>query len=164
MPKNSAGKNEPIPVKWCWGTFCRQVLVDAATGQDPTLVGVCQGIDVNVETPVKLDFYEIGLVIWLHAVFRAVEIVDEDRKFNISVKLTLDNQPSVVQVLEVPNKAGKEWMEINMNLPMMQPEQRLKLPEGKSLLRMSFRYSTTQLGMVELPIRVMVKVSDKKDA
>jgi len=156
VPKNIAGQDEEIPLKMLWGTFCRQVVVDAASGQEPTLVGILNGVDVNIETPKKQEKYEVPLQLWLHAVFKVEELTDDDRVFKISVKFSLENGHDVIQEINVPNKAGKEFIDLNMSLPMMQRGYRLVLPEGKSLLKMSFRYSTHRLGMVELPIKVIV--------
>jgi hypothetical protein len=158
VPKNIAGQNEAPPVEFVWGTFCREIVMGAGNNQDCSLIGLLTGLDVNVEVLKKQPEYQIPLMVWLHIRFKYRAVVKFADKFALSAKLSYGEKASVLKKLDVVQQPKQDILQMNLNLMMMNQGERLVLKEGKTVLKMSFRYKNTDLGMVELPINVIVRL------
>ena len=136
-----------------WGTFCREIWVDAGTQQTMTLVGVLPVVNLVAEVD-KEDTFDFPLSVWVHAVFDFNDSLEEGKPFKITTRFQFEEQDPVIQELPLVRGPGQDL--ISLNLQMDPSKALLKLKSGRFLARMSFRYKTTDLGMIELPFVVTV--------
>lgn len=158
MPRTASGQKEDAPLEFRWGTFCRQVVCDAINPQDVSLIGVLEGLALEVETLDERRTGEVVAMFWVHAVFRYLKDTDVDLKHALSAKISQPNRADVIKRLDFFQKPKQLFIGMNIQIPMNVKGKTLLLLEGKNMLKISFRYKSTDLGFVELPIDAAIKV------
>lgn len=171
-----SGQKIVPPLNFVWGTFCRQVLVNEVDSKlenqtkEMSLYGVLPGLDMTIDIRVPQNTapadmpkdFEVPFVVWAHAVFRMKEVSDKPEKVTISAMVSQPKRDAMVQVFEVPLRAGQEFLQVNMQIQMNGPGGGLLLSEGKTALKASFRYQSVDLGKIELPIKTKVKIVESQ--
>ena len=158
MPSLLSGEKTGVPVTLRWGTFCRDILVDAATQQTMTLVGVLPVVNLALkqqDAPTLDGVLELPLSLWVHAVFDFAVDLETNKPFHVTTRFQFDDQKPVVQELPFVRKPGQDVLSVNLQL---NPETTiLRLRTGKFMAKMSFRFKATDLGIIEVPFVITIQ-------
>jgi hypothetical protein len=161
----TAGKRQKTPVELKWGTFCREILVDAANPNDVSLVGILSSLKLTVETRELLPTYELPVRMWAFMVFKfATKKVQEERNYQVSAMIYPPNGEPVLKMLDLVQKPENEYFQLNMHFPLIGKASALRLSEGANSLKISLRYKKTDLGVLELPMNLTAELVPELEA
>jgi len=154
MPKDISGAKHSPPLTFKWGTFCRQVVVDANNPLDFSLIGVLTKPKMSFES--TSDHIEFPTSIWVHAEFDVNIKVEAETTFKLSMRLARSDREPHVTGFDVKISPGQDILAVNIQL-LLGPDDKsagLRLVDGGNFIQASFKYKSSSLGMVELPIAV----------
>jgi hypothetical protein len=149
--------SQDMPFEFCWGTFCRRILVDDSTKQ-ASLIDIITAIKygINFDNKQVPDSLPVGLgSIGIVAFFRRKKLqvaISEP----ISVKCLLPNIikeiPQFDLNLEMTSDQDSGFLVINLDNLVLFP----KFEEGLSsrVLKVIFSLNDLELACIELPIEI----------
>ncbi|MBX9876932.1 MAG: hypothetical protein K2Y22_00600 [Candidatus Obscuribacterales bacterium] len=159
MPKKLSGQKLNSPLTFVWGTFCRKILTDAGKQRETSLIGILPGLTMTIETDASSDItdFAVPFAVWAHAVFKLTDKIETTKKIKLWAMITPPKQEPIKQELDLELKPGHEFSQVNLQLLMTELRKGMLVSEGQNRLKVSFRYETTDLGTIELPIKALIK-------
>jgi hypothetical protein len=161
MARKQSGGPEPLPFELKWSTFCREILQAPGKENDASLIGLLNALNLSFETPEPMDSVDIPMVIWLHSHFRFAKISEFERKYAVSILITVPNREPVKKEIDFVQKPNQEFLAFNFQLVMNGKDTMPRFNRGRNLIKVSYRYKTTDLGKAELPVIVVIQTADE---
>jgi len=153
-----------LQIKFCWGTFCRRVIIDKDTGE-VSIIDIIPALNVEQIFPTKPDNDNQKLIaslgkIYVAALFEKVDLPNTEINENLNIELLQTGLSPVSIQTNILIKSTESSTFINLNLGDLLFTTSSDISEYN--FEVIYRLKEQELGRVVMPVRVEFKSLDNE--